>query len=646
MAWIRWRRGDAASPPAQQGAGEVSPLTPPQSLLLTHEARLDVLRLESGYGAAQFATLFEEVIRDVAEYVHVLPATRAENHSERGGLLRLAIESAAFAFRRADGQFLAGNVHTDVGNRERERVWRYALFLAGLLQPIGRSATAVAVSSEGGEQHWNAYECGLWAWARRVGARELNIEWRDGTDGKPELASAVWIAGRVLPQAAFAYMGTGGSAVLEVFVAMLGGIRSGRSGDILEEARQAVINQDLLQMGGARRSESGGISIEAYLVDALRSLIREKWTVNTAGGRLWVAREGVFLMWRAAIADIAIKLRAAGVTQAPRDPDTLAELLVERGVLSTNPDAVGSIKHYYRIVPRTKGVPRQPLEVVRLADPKALALDADAIEPIDVEFPVSAPNILQSSRVAAQPAPRSAEVRRPAPIATLKPTAGGSRGSGSARAAQRAANLQLPLSEPDSASAMSSERGADALPPALLEVAERQGEPSSGSGSAVAPSVASSLVPEPSAAPPTTAEVPPPQPGSSTPTVSAESVSRPPVQLHLERLGQFGAAGRTLRRFGERLLQQPPLSGVVRISEGVALAYPQTLLGLGEDPQSFLHACESQGLLVRDPTLPGRLVWESSNPPAGLPERYIVLSPRVSRYLPQDRMSAHGDRQN
>ena len=644
MAWIRWRRGDAVSPPAPESAGEVSPLTPPQALLLTHEARLDVLRLESGYGAAQFATLFEEVIRDVAEYVHVLPATRAENHSERGGLLRLAIESAAFSFRRADGQFLAGNVHTDVGNRERERVWRYALFLAGLLQPIGRSATAVAVSSEDAELQWNAYECGLWAWARRVGARELNIEWRDGTDGKPELASAVWIAGRVLPQAAFSYMSTGGSAVLEVLVALLGGIRSGRSGDILEEARQAVINQDLLQMGGARRSESGGISIEAYLVDALRSLIREKWTVNTAGGRLWVAREGVFLMWRAAIADIALKLRAAGVTQAPRDPDTLAELLIERGVLTINPDAVGSIKHYYRIVPQTKGIPRQPLEVVRLADPKALALDTDVIEPIDVEFPASAPNILQPSRVAAPP-PRSPEVRRPAPVATLKPSGGASRGAGSARAAQRAANLQLPLSEPDVVSA-SSERGTDILPPDLPDVVERQGGPAKVAGQALAVSSASAPLSEPAAGSPTTTEMPPPGSGGSSITLSAESVSRSPVLLHLERLGQFGAAGRTLRRFGERLLQQPPLSGVVRVNEGVALAYPQTLLGLGEDPQSFLHACESQGLLVRDPTSPGRLVWESSSPQAGLPERYIVLSPRVSRYLPQEGMSAHGDREN
>ena len=140
--------------------------------------------------------------------------------------------------------------------------------------------------------------------------------------------------------------------------------------------------------------------------------------------------------------------------------------------------------------------------------------------------------------------------------------------------------------------------------------------------------------------------MPPPGPGGSSITLSAESVSRSPVLLHLERLGQFGAAGRTLRRFGERLLQQPPLSGVVRVNEGVALAYPQTLLGLGEDPQSFLHACESQGLLVRDPTSPGRLVWESSSPQAGLPERYIVLSPRVSRYLPQEGMSAHGDREN
>ncbi|MGH9641284.1 MAG: hypothetical protein ACRD3Q_02540, partial [Terriglobales bacterium] len=62
------------------------PLSDPRQLLRAHQGRLDGLRLESGYGPEQFERLIEGAVYQAADYVHFLPATRRENHSESGGL--------------------------------------------------------------------------------------------------------------------------------------------------------------------------------------------------------------------------------------------------------------------------------------------------------------------------------------------------------------------------------------------------------------------------------------------------------------------------------------------------------------------------------------------------------------------------------
>lgn len=356
-------------------------LAEPDELLQGHRVRVNALRLESGYPAAQFDRLIGAALTNAAEWVHILPATRAEHHSESAGLLRLALETGCLAFRRADGKFLAGPKSTDIHYRERDRVWRYVAFLGGLLRPLGRSTTHLAVVSSEGHK-WNALQESLWSWLRRANSRQVDIIWRNGTDGRPTSAASVWLASRMIPAGALKYLYDCDDSIPEALLRLVNGERTGRLCEIIEESYQSAIDLDLSRHADAS-AVHGGIALEHRLLEALRALCREKWTMNTPGGRLWVTSEGVFLSWRTAANEILVRLKSDGIGGVPRDADTLAEVLLGQGVLMANRHVRSGLKHYFKLLPNLRGVPKLAIDVVKIADPQLLGLQLDAVDRIE-----------------------------------------------------------------------------------------------------------------------------------------------------------------------------------------------------------------------------------------------------------------------
>lgn len=411
MSWKRYfareehrRSAEREEMPAAEHA-----LTEPRQLLLTHRARLNALRLESGYDAEHYDRYISAALQQVSEWVHFLPATRAEHHSESGGLLRFAVETACFAFRRTDGKFLAGPNSTDVRNRERDRVWRYAALLGGLLRPIGRCVTHVQVRSSDGQLTWNALQESLWQWLRRVDVDRAELRWRDGVDGHPTQAASIWIAARLIPPAGLSYLQSADEALPEALLRIISGERLGRMCEIVEEAYQAAIDQDLARRGNSSAATQAGVQIEHRLLEALRALCREKWTLNSPGGRLWFTQDGVFLVWRAAANDVIVRMRAEGITGVPRDADTLAELLMAHGVFAPNPLLNAGLKHYYKVIPQMRGVPKQGLEVVKIADTQLLGLQLEGVDRIAAEL-LGAPSQRTAAADDSPPAPKSLEL--------------------------------------------------------------------------------------------------------------------------------------------------------------------------------------------------------------------------------------------
>jgi conjugal transfer pilus assembly protein TraI len=320
MFWKRLFVGGTAN--EEVGTDAVYRKGEPRALLHALRSRLSALQLESGYDADQFERLLGETLVRTAEWVHFLPATRAENHSDAGGLLRFAVDTACLAFRRADGKFLSGHAIADVRGRERDRVWRYVVLLGGLLRPLGRCATCVQVVSTDRASTWNALEESLWQWQRRVEPSSIQVRWHEGVDGRPTLPASTWIAARILPSHALKYMQSADGSLPELLLRTLNGDRAGRVCEIVEEAFQAAIDQDIARRGSVQGITQAGVQIEHRLLEAIRGLCREKWTVNTPGGRLWCTEQGVFLVWKPAANDVQVRMRAQGIAGIPQDADT------------------------------------------------------------------------------------------------------------------------------------------------------------------------------------------------------------------------------------------------------------------------------------------------------------------------------------
>jgi hypothetical protein len=398
------------------------------------------------------------------------------------------------------------------------------------------------------------------------------------------------MASKALPAATLDYLQRGGETLPERFVRVVAGDRADPLSEIVDASLQAAIDQDLTRASRRGNGAPVGIRVEHRLLEAMRMLTREKWTTNVPGARIWFTHEGVFLSWKAAANDIAIRLRAEGVMGAPRDPDTMAELLLAHGVLCSNPLATGALKHYYKLLPHLRGTPRQAIEVVRLVDPELIGLRAESANPIDAEFATGKSDLTT-------------------PIA--------------ARATRDPLTLPLDLPAPPSHSSGSSS-GADAQGPHPAVPVSAQQVPTPAE---LAPQQAVG-----NQALPVSQEVTPPPsvPSESRPVPNEGGAERRPDLKPLER---FGEAGRILRKLAERLLQEPTSGRVWRLDEGVAVAYPEGIADFCEKPQLFLTACESQGLLVPDSHSGGRVLRVRRTRDPALPAQYVVLSPRVSKYL-------------
>ena len=167
----------APLPPAVPRLG----LRAPAQVLAAHDEAVARLRARAALPQAEFGPRFVAPLLRLAGYVNVLPGTPAALFHGEMGLVRAALETALAAFEAAhERRFTTGEPQPEVEAR-----WRYVCFLAGLLLPLGRTLTRVAVTAPDG-QAWKRHLDGLGAWGAHVGTSEVVVHWR-GVDGEPEM---------------------------------------------------------------------------------------------------------------------------------------------------------------------------------------------------------------------------------------------------------------------------------------------------------------------------------------------------------------------------------------------------------------------------------------------------------------------------
>jgi conjugal transfer pilus assembly protein TraI len=365
-----------------------------------------------------YRTIAEPVIVRYAAFSHLLPASESHHHRGAGGLFRHGLEVAHWATQAAQGCLFATHA-TPRQRKEQELRWRLAVCFAGLLHDIGKPVSDIAVVDREGKQLWNPCEENLTDWASQHGIDRYFLRWRENRHKRHEQFSALVIE-RVLTRASRTYLLAPGPDIMQAMLETIHGLdRGAKLYELVIAADRKSVERDLKAHYHTVDSAMG-MPVEKYLFDAMRRLIKSgHWLANEKGARIWRFKEGIHIVWRTAAQDIVDLLAKDKVPGIPRDEDTLADILIERGLAipKTLPD--GRHYRYWRMQPQGLDV---VLYMLRLASTELIYSNEPpvAIEGIEVEVDIATTVKVESG----QDKTGGPEVQPMAPMTTFLVTDG------------------------------------------------------------------------------------------------------------------------------------------------------------------------------------------------------------------------------
>jgi conjugal transfer pilus assembly protein TraI len=357
------------------------PLPPIPRLIATQSDLIARLRRELALGADddgsdRWESYIAPVIRGYAAFVHLIPASEAHHHSGAGGLYRHGLEAAVLAARASRG-VMVGLDRPRSEQRRLEPRLRAAAALGGLLHDAGKAIHDVAATDETGRVTWSPIEADLDDWATRHGLARYFLRWREQRAHGGHAVFNVIALKRILPPQVECWLSAPDPDLYSGLVAAVAGVaHSSALVELVHEADRRSVEQDLREHRIEPIDTAVGVPVDRYLVDAMRRLLHDgRWQVNVPGARVWLLRDlGLHLVWPAAARDITELLATDRVPGIPRDADTIAELLLERGLAVPRVDGLG--RHpTWRLAPAPlarEGQKTVSLTMLRLKEPGML----------------------------------------------------------------------------------------------------------------------------------------------------------------------------------------------------------------------------------------------------------------------------------
>lgn len=328
-------------PPVDQGI----PLEDPEIILKSQEQLIDRLHAAAG-GTDEFRERYYLTpVRALAGYINLLPASSAETHSGAGGLFRLCLSIGTYALQSSERVVFASHESVE-DRRELEPRWRYGVFLAGLCCELYRVISDMVVATENGKA-WPKHLSPLDGWLREMGEKRYYVNWAGAaaSQKQPNLGVAVradvaLVMRNVIPAECLQYLESYSTLIIPtVFAVASHAMHKSESpvARIVQETRSRVMEVD----HSTRNSRYGrlqvGSHLEVHLADAMRTLYRRRvWEINQSKSRLWLGKDGCFLVWKSAARDMLNELQRSGVQGIPQDPETLARILAESGIVVAN----------------------------------------------------------------------------------------------------------------------------------------------------------------------------------------------------------------------------------------------------------------------------------------------------------------------
>ena len=368
------------------------PVTP-VDVVLESQRKL-ILRLQRSLGMDQteFETLLLPVLRQYASFVHQLPASEQHHHRGAGGLIRHGLEVAFWAAQSSEASIF--NKH-DLPKRRKhnEQRWRLAVALAGLMHDVGKPITDVTIVNKSGDLRWNPYSQTLVEWARENQIERYFLRWNRNRYRRHE-EFAHYALTHVMPREIISYLSEAGEDIIrEMQGAIFSANPSMVVGSLVLKADQISVARDLEANNLKVDEFADGVTVEPYVIDAIRRLVRSgRWKSNEVGAAVWVTTQGLFLNWRMAAADVVELLDELDIPGVPRDADTLADLLIQRGAAIGKPvkGAPDTVHPYWEVQPKLlqegEISAKVTLLMLRLASVSQLYFNTDPPEAVEAEI--------------------------------------------------------------------------------------------------------------------------------------------------------------------------------------------------------------------------------------------------------------------
>ncbi|MBB3105244.1 MobH family relaxase [Azomonas macrocytogenes] len=324
------------------------PVAPVDKLLATQSPLIERIRGATGYPNADFDRLVLPVLQRYAAFVHLLPASEAHHHRGAGGLLRHGLE-VAFWTAQASRAIIFATGHSPREQRDNEPRWRFAALLTGLLHDVGKPLSDVAVTTLDGHSTWNPHIESLVEWANTQGADRYYLRWRDQRHKRHEQFSLIMVQ-HLMTREAWAYLNDPGPEISQAMMEAIGGVGMTKPlARLMLRADTESVARDMRQNRMSMDEHTYGVPVERYLFDAIRTLINTGvWKVNVPGAKVWHLDQGSFIALKQGATELYEAVQRSGVPGIPRDPDTLAEILIERGYAIPKPIEGKDEGAYYR----------------------------------------------------------------------------------------------------------------------------------------------------------------------------------------------------------------------------------------------------------------------------------------------------------
>lgn len=316
------------SPPFARGI----PVISRTALLESQKELIDKIYGTLSFSRSDFDKLALPLIERYAGWVHLLPASEAHHHKTAGGLFRHGLEVAFNAAQGSRG-CIFGTGSTPSERRNNEARWRLAAMCVGLLHDIGKPLTDVIITDRTGEIRWHPHLSMINEWAAENKVDRYFLKWTDKRHKLHESFSAPML-GNIMTPEVMHYFYEGGSEIYASLADAICGLSAVKPlAKLMIEADQGSVAADLRENRISATDQDYGLPVERYIFDAIRSLVNSgQWTTNTVGSRVWNFQgHGVFIALRQGAAELYEATQKTHVPGIPKEADTIADILIDRG---------------------------------------------------------------------------------------------------------------------------------------------------------------------------------------------------------------------------------------------------------------------------------------------------------------------------